>query len=60
LSADTSQADAASAAAVAAGGRATGIIPDGVRLVLQLPAGRTLSGRLTRDWVRPTVGGGKS
>jgi len=39
---------------------AVAVIPDGVRLVLQLPAGRALSGRLTRDWVRPTVGGGKS
>ncbi|TWO65531.1 prepilin-type N-terminal cleavage/methylation domain-containing protein [Caenimonas sedimenti] len=42
------------------GGRATGIIPDGVRLVLQLPPGRAITGRITRDWVRPTVGGGKS
>ena len=37
-----------------------GNIPDGVRLVLQLPPGRAITGRLTRDWVRPTVGGGKS
>ena len=35
-------------------------IPDGVRLVLQLPAGQALAGKLTRDWVRPTVSGGKS
>ena len=35
-------------------------IPDGVRLVLQLPAGQALAGRLTRDWVRPTVSGGKT
>lgn len=35
-------------------------LPDGVRLVLQLPPGRAISGRLQRDWVRPTVGGGKS
>ncbi|GAB3662548.1 PulJ/GspJ family protein [Ramlibacter alkalitolerans] len=32
-------------------------LPDGVRLILQLPAGRAISGRLQRDWVRPTVGG---
>lgn len=32
-------------------------LPDGVRLVLQLPAGGAISGRLQRDWVRPTVGG---
>ncbi|MEP6791291.1 MAG: prepilin-type N-terminal cleavage/methylation domain-containing protein [Ramlibacter sp.] len=36
------------------------VIPDGVRLVLTLPAGQALAGKLTRDWVRPTVGGGKS
>ena len=41
-------------------GRAVTVIPDGVRLVLLLPAGGALSGKLTRDWVRPTVGGGKS
>ena len=35
-------------------------LPDGVRIVLQLPPGRAISGRLLRDWVRPTVGGGKS
>lgn len=34
--------------------------PDGVRLVLDLPAGHPLAGRLVRDWVRPTVGGGRS
>jgi general secretion pathway protein J len=34
--------------------------PEGVRLVLTLPEGGALSGTLTRDWVRPTVGGGKS
>jgi general secretion pathway protein J len=34
-------------------------IPDGVRLVLTLPPGQAISGTLTRDWVRPTVGGGK-
>jgi general secretion pathway protein J len=35
-------------------------IPDGVRLVLSLAPGQALAGTLTRDWVRPTVGGGKS
>ena len=34
-------------------------IPDGIRLVLTLPAGQAISGTVTRDWVRPTVGGGK-
>lgn len=38
----------------------TSSIPEGVRLVLLMPEGRTLSGRIVRDWVRPTVGGGKS
>lgn len=35
-------------------------IPRGVRLELSLPAGQAISGNLTIDWVRPTVGGGKS
>ncbi|MGV3571854.1 MAG: PulJ/GspJ family protein [Ramlibacter sp.] len=38
-------------------GRAAGVLPEGVRLVLQLPAGRAISGQITRDYVRPTVGG---
>ncbi len=35
-------------------------VPDGVRLVMTLPDGQALSGVITRDWVRPTLGGGKS
>ena len=35
------------------------LIPDGVRLVLTLAPGQALSGIVTRDWLRPTVGGGK-
>jgi general secretion pathway protein J len=35
-------------------------LPDGVRLVLTLPPGEAISGTLTRDWVQPTAGGGKS
>ncbi|AVO48685.1 general secretion pathway protein GspJ [Melaminivora suipulveris] len=35
-------------------------IPDGVRLTITLPAGGALAGTLTRDWVNPLVGGGKS
>ncbi|MEJ8838994.1 PulJ/GspJ family protein [Ramlibacter sp. AN1133] len=38
----------------------TSALPDGVRLILQLPPGRAISGRLQRDWVRPTVGGGRT
>jgi len=34
--------------------------PEGVRLVLNLPAGSALAGLITRDWVRPTLGGNKS
>lgn len=30
-------------------------LPDGIRLVLQLPPGRALAGQLQRDWVRPTL-----
>lgn len=35
-------------------------LPDGVRLVLTLPPGEAINGLLTRDWVRPAVGGNKS
>ncbi len=35
-------------------------LPDGVRLVLTLPPGQAINGMLTRDWVRPIVGGNKS
>lgn len=35
-------------------------VPDGVRLVLTLPAGQAIAGTLTRDWIRPILGGGKS
>jgi general secretion pathway protein J len=41
-------------AAVGADGMANAI-PDGVRLVLNLPPGTGLTGVLTRDWVRPTA-----
>ena len=34
-------------------------LPDGVRLVLTLSPGQAISGSLTRDWLRPSVGGGK-
>jgi general secretion pathway protein J len=54
----------ASSTPAAAGAPATAprkaVVPDGVRLVLTLPSGQPLSGVLTRDWVRPTVGGNKS
>lgn len=34
---------------------ATAPLPDGVRLVLDLPPGGALAGQLVRDWVRPTL-----
>jgi len=34
-------------------------LPDGVRLVLTLPAGEAINGIITRDWVRPVLGGRK-
>ena len=34
-------------------------LPDGIRLVLTLSDGQAISGTLTRDWLRPGVGGGK-
>ncbi len=37
----------------------TATIPDGVRLVLTLAPGQALVGNITRDWGRPTLGGGR-
>jgi general secretion pathway protein J len=54
--------EGASDAGVAVGAGAGGgfqAVPDGVRLVLQLSAGQAISGKITRDWVRPGLGGGK-
>lgn len=35
-------------------------LPDGVRLQLELPPGPALAGQLTRDWINPLKGGGKT
>jgi len=35
------------------------VLPDGVRLVLTLAPGQALGGVLTRDWVRPVLGGAR-
>ena len=35
------------------------IVPDGIRLVLTLPEKQAISGKLTLDWVRPTLSGGR-
>jgi general secretion pathway protein J len=54
--------DGAAPATSPATGAASGLslMPDGVRLVLKLAPGQALAGTITRDWVQPTVGGGKS
>lgn len=62
LSSDATQQAGAAAARMPVQTTATrtAVIPDGVRIVLNLAPGQAISGELTRDWVRPTVGGGKS
>lgn len=35
-------------------------VPDGIRLMLTLPGNQAISGKLTVDWVRPTLGGDRS
>jgi general secretion pathway protein J len=35
-------------------------VPDGVRLQITLPPGQALAGQLTRDWVNPVMGGGRT
>ena len=40
-------------------GSKTAALPDGVRLVLTLSSDQALVGTITRDWILPTVGGGK-
>lgn len=45
---------------IIAPGSSVALIPDGVRLVLSLPPGHAITGKLTRDWVRPTLTGAKS
>jgi general secretion pathway protein J len=50
-------------AGVVPGGTAppnTNELPDGVRLILLLPQGRAINGRLQRDWVSPTLTGARS
>ena len=54
------QAGLTPAAAAALAAQTAPVIPDGVRLVLVLPPGGALAGQITRDWARPTLGGGKS
>jgi general secretion pathway protein J len=54
-----SSGDTAQAGAASAGNTAAMALPDGVRLVLTLSDGQTVSGTLTRDWVSPLIGGGR-
>jgi general secretion pathway protein J len=58
-SSDVSSSSVAQAARGPASGpqASAATLPDGVRLVLDLPPGQALSGTITRDWVRPLVGG---
>ena len=65
LSSEGSQAVAAPAlpASAAAGLPVTAArasVPEGIRLVLTLPARQAIGGKITLDWVRPTLGGDKS
>jgi general secretion pathway protein J len=39
---------------------ASTVIPDGVRLELDLPRGEPLSGRIVRDWASPKLAGARS
>lgn len=41
-------------------GDTTNQLPDGIRLEITLPAGAGLAGSLTKDWINPLQGGGKS
>lgn len=43
-----------------AGAGTQAVVPEGIRLVLTLPGGQAIGGKLTIDWVRPTLGGDKS
>ena len=41
-------------------GDAAAAVPDGVRLQITISPGQALAGQITRDWVNPLLGGGKS
>ena len=64
LSSDAGQASAPSTPSgtptVALPGIVQAVVPEGIRLVLTLPPGPAVSGKITLDWVRPTIGGDKS
>ena len=52
----TATAPIGAASSVGAPQAASNALPDAVRLVMQLPAGRAIAGRVQRDWIRPTFG----
>ena len=61
LSSDAMQEQAAAQRRTGPGGVAQAAqLPDGVRIILTLSGGQAITGDLVHDWVRPTVGGGKS
>ncbi|WBY03809.1 prepilin-type N-terminal cleavage/methylation domain-containing protein [Ramlibacter tataouinensis] len=60
LSSDASQEQEAGPGGRPAPVSRTAQLPDGVRIILTLSGGQAISGDLVNDWVRPTVGGGKS
>lgn len=39
---------------------AAAVMPDGIRLVLDLPNGQGLAGKITLDWIQPTLAGNAS
>lgn len=41
-------------------GDTSATVPDGIRLQITLPPGQALAGQLTRDWVNPVLGGGRT
>lgn len=43
-----------------ASGQSQAVLPDGIRVVLTLPSSQAISGKLTMDWVRPTLAGARS
>jgi general secretion pathway protein J len=40
--------------------QAPAVLPDGIRLVLDLPNGQGLDGKITLDWIKPTLTGNAS
>lgn len=47
--------DGAAASAVPVNAARQVAVPDGIRLILNLPPGQAFAGKLTVDWVRPTL-----